>query len=276
MRDAIIEQDARGVITGWSEEAAALYGWTREQAVGMRAHLLVPPRNRTRYDDAVQRLLRGGGRQRDADDPQDLRPPRHPGDRRDRVRPEPEEITALHRDGHEFRADLSLSVHDDAGPPRVVAAVRLATPETRADAAFRQNERFKSILDQIDDGCAVVDLRGHVLFVNDAFCRMFGFEKPKILGRSFKELQHPDRHAQTREIFNRVYRTGEPMRSYEYQVTPSSLFVEQSISLERDPGGRPVAFLSIFRDCTARRLAEDATARAREAAENLTVSRHSR
>jgi len=268
MRDAIIEQDARGVITGWSEEAAALYGWTREQAVGMRAHLLVPPRNRTRYDDAVQRLLRGGGRQRDADDPQDLRPPRHPGDRRDRVRPEPEEITALHRDGHEFRADLSLSVHDDAGAPRVVAAVRLATPETRADAAFRQNERFKSILDQIDDGCAVVDLRGHVLFVNDAFCRMFGFEKPKILGRSFKELQHPDRHAQTREIFNRVYDTGQPVRSYEYQVTPSSLFVEQSISLERDPSGRPVAFLSIFRDCTARRLAEDATARAREAAES--------
>jgi PAS domain S-box-containing protein len=267
MRDAIIEQDARGVITGWSEEAAALYGWSRGEAVGMRAHLLVPPRNRQRYDDTIQRLLRGGLRQGDGDPP-DLRDPRHPGDRRDRVRAEREEITALHRDGHEFRADLSLSIHDDAGSTRVVSAVRLATPETRADAAFRQNERFKSILDQIDDGCAVVDLRGNVLFVNDAFCRMFGFEKPKVLGRSFKELQHPDRHAQTLEVFNRVYRTGEPLRSYEYQVTPSSLFVEQSISLERDASGRPVAFLSIFRDCTARRQAEDATARAREAAES--------
>jgi len=268
MRDAIIEQDARGVITGWSEEAAALYGWTREEAVGMRAHLLVPPRNRQRYDDTIQRLLRGGLRQPDAGVPPDLPHPRHPDERRDRVRAEREEITALNRDGHEFRADLSLSIHDDAGSPRVVSAVRLATPETRADAAFRQNERFKSILDQIDDGCAVVDLRGHVLFVNDAFCRMFGFEKPKVLGRSFRELQHPDRHAQTLEVFNRVYRTGEPLRSYEYQVTPSSLFVEQSISLERDASGRPVAFLSIFRDCTARRQAEDATARAREAAES--------
>jgi PAS domain S-box-containing protein len=268
MREGIIEQDARGVITGWSDEAAALYGWTREEAIGMRSHLLVPERNRQRHDDALERLRRGRQRQRNGGDRQDLRDPHHPGDRRDRVRPEREEITALHRDGHEFRADVSLSVQGEGEALRVVAAVRPATPETRADAAFRQNERFKSILDQIDDGCAVVDLRGNVLFVNDAFCRMFGFEKPRILGRSFKELQHPDRHAQTLDIFSTVYRTGRPVRSYEYQVTPSSLFVEQSISLERDASGRPVAFLSIFRDCTARKQAEDAAARAREAAES--------
>jgi PAS domain S-box-containing protein len=268
MRDGIIEQDARGVITGWSDEAAALYGWTRGEAIGMRSHMLVPERNRQRHDDALQRLLRGGAGQRDAGDRQDLRDPRHPDDRRDRVRAEREEITALHRDGHEFRADLSRSIQGEGDALRVVTAVRPATPETRADAAFRQSERFRSILDQIDDGCAVVDLRGNLLFVNDAFCRMFGFEKRRVLGRSFKDLQHPGRHAQTLEIFNTVYRTGQPVRGYEYQVTPSSLFVEQSISLERDAGGRPVAFLSIFRDCTARKQAEEAAARAREAAES--------
>ena len=265
MRDAIIEQDARGVITAWSDEAAALYGWTRDEAIGMRSHRLVPERNRQRHDDALERLA--GNQRRDADDRHDLREPRDPRDRRDRVRPEREELTALHRDGHEFRADVSLSVDGEGDRLRIVATVRAATPETRADAAFRQNERFKSILDQIDDGCAVVDLRGNIQFVNDAFCRMFGFEKARVLGRSFKDLQHPDRHAQTLEIFSSVYRTGEPVRSYEYQVS-STLFVDQSISLERDDSGRPVAFLSIFRDCTARKQAEEATARARAAAES--------
>jgi PAS domain S-box-containing protein len=268
MRDGIIEQDARGVITAWSDEAAALYGWTRDQAIGMRSQMLVPARNRRRHDDALERLVRSGQRPRDTGEPQDLRGTRHPGDRRDRVRPERVEITALHRDGHEFRADVSHAVAGEGEALQVVTTVRAATPETRAETAFRQNERFKSILDQIDDGCAAVDLRGHVLFVNDAFCRMFGFEKARILGRSFRELQHPDRHAQTLEIFSTVYRTGQPVRSYEYQVTPSNLFVEQSISLERDDSGRPVAFLSIFRDCTARRQAEDAMARARAAAES--------
>ena len=266
MRDAIIEQDARGVITAWSDAAAALYGWTRDEAIGMRSHRLVPERNRQRHDDTLERLV-GNQHHRDADDRRDLREPRDPRDRRDRVRPEREELTALHRDGHEFRADVSLSVGGEGDRLRIVATVRAATPETRADAAFRQNERFKSILDQIDDGCAVVDLRGNIQFVNDAFCRMFGFEKARVLGRSFKDLQHPDRHAQTLEIFSSVYRTGEPVRSYEYQVS-STLFVDQSISLERDDSGRPVAFLSIFRDCTARKQAEEATARARAAAES--------
>ena len=265
MRDAIVEQDARGVITAWSDEAAALYGWTRDEAIGMRSHRLVPERNRQRHDDTLERLV-GNQRHRDADDRRDLREPRDPRDRRDRVRPAREELTALHRDGHEFRADVSLSVDGEGDRLRIVATVRAATPETRADAAFRQNERFKSILDQIDDGCAVVDLRGNLQFVNDAFCRMFGFEKARVLGRSFKDLQHPDRHAQTLEIFSSVYRTGEPVRSYEYQVS-STLFVDQSISLERDDSGRPVAFLSIFRDCTARKQAEEATARAHAAAE---------
>src|SRR5215204_555934 len=109
MRDGIIEQDARGVITAWSDEATALYGWTRDEAIGMRSHRLVPARNRQRHDAMLERLV-GTQRHRDAGDRRDLREPRDPRDRRDRVRPESEEITALDRDGHEFRADLSLSI----------------------------------------------------------------------------------------------------------------------------------------------------------------------
>jgi PAS domain S-box-containing protein len=245
MHDGFIEQNARGVITEWSAGATAIYGWTREEAIGMRSHTLVPVRNRQRHDDALERLIGAAERRLD-----------------------PQEITALHRDGHEFRVDLTISIEGDGDALRVVAAVRPATPERRSEVAFGQTERFRSILDQIEDGCSVVDLRGNFLFVNDAFCRMFGFEKAKTLGRSFKDLQDPVRHAPTVEIFNAVYKTGQPVRSYEYQVTPANLFVEQSISLERDSDGRAVGFLSIYRDCTARKRAEEAAARAREVAES--------
>src|SRR5262249_25981379 len=146
------------------------------------------------------------------------------------------------------------------------AVVRPVTPDARAEAAFRQSERYRTILDQIQDGCTVVDLRGHYLFVNDAFCRTFGLQREQILGRSFRDTQNPARHARTFQIFNTVYRTGKPI-TYEYQVTPSLQFIEQSISLERDATGKPVAFLSIYRDCTERKLAEDALAAERAAAE---------
>ena len=83
-----------------------------------------------------------------------------------------QEITVLHRDGHEFRAEFALSIEGRGDALRVIAIVRAVAPDALAEAAFRQSERFRTILDQIEDGCCVSDLRGHYLFVNDAYCRM--------------------------------------------------------------------------------------------------------
>jgi PAS domain S-box-containing protein len=210
----------------------------------MRNHQLIPERNRARHDKAIAEFIAA---------------PDRPVPR--------QEITALHRDGHEFRAEFAISITGRGEALRLIATVRAITADRRAQEAFRANERFRAILDQIEDGCSVVDLRGNFLFVNDAFCRIFGFAKAQVRGQSFKDTQNPGRHARTFEIFNAVYRTGQPV-TYQYQVTPSNQFIEQSISLERDSDGRKVGFLSIYRDCTARQLAEEALAQAKEAAES--------
>jgi len=55
--DASIEQDAHGRITGWSAEAARLFGWSTAEAIGMRSHLLGPERNRGRHDRSLQVFL---------------------------------------------------------------------------------------------------------------------------------------------------------------------------------------------------------------------------
>src|SRR5438128_2567472 len=116
------------------------------------------------------------------------------------------------------------------------------------------------------DGFIEQDARGIITGWSAECGHIFGLPREQILGRSFRDTQNPVRHARTFEIFNSVYRTGQPV-TYEYQVTPSLQFIEQSISLERDAGGKPVAFLSIYRDCTERKLAEEALAGAKAAAE---------
>jgi len=240
--EGYIEQDAHGVITSWSAESEGLFGWPAHQAIGMRSHLLVPERNRARHDRALHSFI---------DAPE--RPIRRL------------ELTALHRDGHEFKAEFAISIEGRDAALRVVAIVRRITPDEHAEEAFRQSERFRAILNQIQDGCSVVDLRGRYLFVNDAFCRLFGLSREKIIGHSFRDTQNPVRHARTFEIFNQVFRTGEAA-TYDYQVSPSQ-FIEQSIALEHDAGGKAIAFISIYRDCSARKRAEEALARARDAAE---------
>jgi PAS domain S-box-containing protein len=246
--DGFIEQDARLVISGWSSESEQLFGWTRAEAIGMRSHRMVPERNRARHDAAMRAFMAA---------------PDEPIER--------QEITALHRDDREFRAEFAISIEGRGDAVRVIAIVRAIALDTRADEAFRQSERFRAILDQIEDGCCVVDLRGNYLFVNDAFCRLYGFQRHDILGSNFKQSAGPEREAKLREMYHQVFTTGDPIKAFEYQIFPNNgpaLWVEQAISLERDALGKAVGFLAITRDCTTRRMAEEAMAHAKEAAES--------
>jgi PAS domain S-box-containing protein len=123
MGDGFIEQDPRGVITGWSAEAERLYGWSGPDAIGMRSHRLVPERNRARHDAWIETFLSSTA-----------------------GRTETREITALHRDGHEFRAVFELSIAGRDGAPVIAARVRAVTPEERAESAFGPGgDRYRAI-----------------------------------------------------------------------------------------------------------------------------------
>ena len=244
---AVIEQNADGIITGWSGGAEAIFGWSFAEAEGMLSNRLIPERNHDRHARSLQALLAGPDSQ-----------------------PETRVVTARHRDGHEFPIDISISLltrHDG----KCLVAVATPVGERRARPAPDDDpERFRHMLDQIEDPCTVVDLRGHFVFVNEAFCRTFGWRREEVIGKAFSSTASTVRAAQFRDIYSQVYRTGEPNRAFEYQASlpdGSTRYFEQSVSLERDRGGRPIGFLAINRDCTARKTAEREAARAREAAE---------
>jgi two-component system CheB/CheR fusion protein len=245
--EALFEIDAARAIADWNAEAERMFGWTRAQAVGMPSNRLVPARNRDVYDRGLQALA-------------------------PTVRTDKREITAIHRDGREFKIEITLASQHRDGRQSFVAFVREMSPRQRAlDAVGWDAERFRAILDQIGDGCFVVDLRGHYLFVNDLFCRIFGVERDEILGEHFSiTTTNKARRAQTIALYREVLRTGDPVKSYEYEVTlqnPAVEWLEQSVSLERDPQGRPIGFLGVIRDITARKRAEQELAQAKEAAE---------
>jgi two-component system sensor histidine kinase/response regulator len=246
--DALIEQDARGVITEWNAAAERLFGWVRADAIGRPSHTIIPARNRDRHDQGLRALFAA--------------------DRRVHSR----RITVLHRDGHEFTVDLAISIHERGDEDRVVAVVReIARDDEPAWSEDLGDVRYRAILDQIEDACAVVDLAGRYRFVNDAFCRLFGRSREALIGTSFRDNSKSDeRTAKLRGVYSQVYQTGTPVKAFEYQVTVNGVekSLEQSVSIDRDANGRPVGFMTIIRDCTARALAQQELARSKEAAEN--------
>jgi PAS domain S-box-containing protein len=242
---AVIEQDADAVITEWNAVAEQLFGWSRADAIGRTSDIVIPSRNVARSRSLLSEILCG--------------PLQRMHERT---------ITVRRRDGHEFPATVSAVARATPAGLRLVTRVRAVT-QLPDDPGGREAQRYLAILNQIGDGCAVVDLRGNYVFVNDAFCRMFNYERTDLVGANFKSAIGEDRVNTLRAVYNRVYRTGAPAQ-LEYQVFPKGraiMFIDQSVSLERDMSGQAVGFVSIIRDCTARKVAEEDADRARQAAE---------
>ena len=242
---AAIEQDADGVITAWDASAEQLFGWPRADAIGRPADIVIPQRNARRSHVDRAEILNG---------------PEGQVYRRT--------ITLRRKDGREFPATVWAAARTTHSGRRLLSHVLAVMPLPDCPDR-REIDRYMAILNQIGDGCAVVDLRGNYVFTNDAFCRMFNFQKSNLIGANFKEAIGQERVDTIRTLFQEVYRTGQTGQ-LEYQVFPQGrepMFIDQSVSLERDAGGQPVGFVSIARDCTARKLAEQDADRARRAAE---------
>src|SRR5262245_20882774 len=130
--------------------------------------------------------------------------------------------------------------------------------------------RFRAILDQIEDACAVVDQAGNYRFVNEAFCRLFGRTCESLIGANFRANSGTDeRIAVLRAVFTQVWKTGTPVKAFEYTtvLNGATKTLEQSVSLDHDEEGRPIGFITVIRDCTERTSARQELARAKETAE---------
>ena len=128
------------------------------------------------------------------------------------------------------------------------------SPETVGD-------RYRDVLDEIQDGYFEVDLAGNYTMVNSMICRELGYTREELIGLNYKVTAPEEDIPRIFRIFHEVYRTGEPNRGYDFQMTRkdgSVLYTETSVSLLRNERGEPVGFRGISRDVTERKRADNA------------------
>ena len=233
--DAFVEVDSEGRVTDWNSQAQTMFGYSFAEIQGRSFQLLVPADLLRSGDDSRlnQRL----------------------------------QATALHRDGREFPIEFIASRVFCEESYRLAVLVRDLTALRQTESALRDSEeRSRNILDSMEDGYSEVDLRGTFLVVNDAYCRMFNRSKDEVLGASYKHFFNDEHGSRIRDLYQNVYKTGQPVKAFEHEPLPG-LFVEQSVALKKNPQGDPVGFVSVVRDCTARKRYEQELARAKEIAE---------
>ncbi|OGW85904.1 MAG: hypothetical protein A3C35_06850 [Omnitrophica bacterium RIFCSPHIGHO2_02_FULL_46_11] len=134
--DAFISIDANGIITNWNHQAETTFGWRREEIIGhLLAETIIPLQYREAHKRGLHHFLATG---------------------KGPVLNRRIEISALHKDGHEFHIELTIwpvqtgeiysfnaFVHDITEREQAEAALRQAATElVRSKAELEQLELF--------------------------------------------------------------------------------------------------------------------------------------
>ena len=127
-------------------------------------------------------------------------------------------------------------------------------------ALKRSEEKYRNLLDSIEDGYYEVDVTGNLISCNNALCKMAGLPREKLVGMNNRDYTSPETAKKMYQVFNRVYKTGKPAKEFDWEIirtNGSKRYVEASVSLIKDTKGQGAGFRGIVRDITERKRAED-------------------
>ena len=181
----------------------------------------------------------------------------------------PNEFRVVHKDGSVrlFRG-LGKNLLDNPSVAGFIMNIRDVTErkqlEIQKEAAQKSlresEEKYRTILEKMEEGLFELDLKGNITFVNDAECRKLGYSREELTGMNYRQFQDENTAKKTRQIFSEVYKKEEPIQLLDVEIirkNGSKAFNEISVSLLKDKQGKATGFRGISRDVTVRRQMEE-------------------
>ena len=171
------------------------------------------------------------------------------------------EFKIISKDGTVKWVNLSGATTLVGGIPAGIISVLDITDRKNIEVALEKSEeRFRTILDEMEVGYLEVDLDGNLTFSNEAFLRIFGYSRGDMavgVGGRTKEEEL------VKKIYNacgQMYSTGLPMKSFEWDFTTHDgerRTFEFYAAFLRDSHEDLSGFRGVVRDITERRRAEE-------------------
>jgi len=135
------------------------------------------------------------------------------------------------------------------------------TERKQAVEALRESEeKYRTILDSIEDGYFEVDIAGNFTFFNNSLCKLFGITKDELMGKNFRDFADKETNKKGYQAFNKIYTTGKPAKGFNWDALKkdgTKIYIEASVSLRKDSEGKPIGFRGIIRDVSEHRQAEE-------------------
>src|SRR6266478_3626095 len=137
-------------------------------------------------------------------------------------------------------------------------------------------QRFRGTFENAAVGIGHRHLDGRFLRVNQKFCSILGYPRDELLQRTGQEITHPDDKGAGVDLAEALLRGESPGFTLEKRYVRrdgSPVWVELSVSLQRDGAGKPDYFIGIVQDISARKRLEGELRQAKEAAEAANLAK---
>ncbi len=155
---------------------------------------------------------------------------------------------------------------DDQGKVQEILTIGsdiTALQETKL-ALRKREERYRDLLHTAMDGHWLVDIQGHLLEVNAAYCRMSGYSEQELLTMHVTDLEMNENAEVVAAHIQKIMVQGQDRFESRHRRKDGVIFdVEACVQYRAADGGQ---FVGFFRDITDRKRAEEML---RESSSNL-------
>jgi diguanylate cyclase (GGDEF)-like protein/PAS domain S-box-containing protein len=240
IEDGYYEVDLAGNFTFFNDSTCEIYGYSREELMGMSHRQIADKENSKKVFEAFNEIYRTG------------------------IAGSIFDYEIIRKDGTRRQIEISASLKKDSSgnPIGFSGTIRDATERKKMEEALRQSEeRYRTILDEMEDAYFEVDIAGNYTFVNDSCCRHLGYSKEELIGTSFRGQMAKEEFKKVYQAFGNIYTTIKPQRGILYKLLRkdgTTGFAEMTGFPLQNQKGEVIGFRGVGRDITERKRMEEA------------------
>lgn len=165
--DGIIMLDKQGKINYWNPQAEAIFGWKEKEVINTFLHEIITPelklKTKNRFDlktigseTSLNKII---------------------------------EINAINKNNDEFPIELSIiTISQDQGFFFCLFVRDISERKKAEQTLAASEEKYRNIITNMNLGLLEVDLNENIVFVNQSFCEMSGYNANEIIGKSANQL----------------------------------------------------------------------------------------
>ncbi len=173
------------------------------------------------------------------------------------------ETQFITRNGNTIPILFSASVmknNEDEIQGIICLGLNITRRKAMEKAMTLSEEKYRSILETIDQGYYEMDLSGNLVFVNDSMCKLLGYSEAELAGMNFHAYTDEDNWGKILSVLNRIDAKGTSVKGEVWELIRKDKVrrkVGVSITALRDSSDQPIGYRGVASDITDRLILED-------------------